>query len=335
MKSLSKQTQQLGLTLIELVIAMAIGLFLIAGVIEIFIDNKSTFRNAMAQSRLQENGRFAVEFMSAELRLTGNRGCAGPGAPLVNTLSNATNFAWDFNQQLEGYEADSSSTWSPLLDTEISTNTPTGDSDIIVARIPVDAALTIKATTANTSTATTATQGVIAVNDVVMVADCEEAAIFQVTSIASTADNDTYTHIAGAGTPGNNVSSLGKTFDKAGQIRKIATVTYYVDQDSTGKSALWRMEGTNTQEMVEGVENMQILYGIAPTGTEAESYVTANNVTDWNQVTNIRIRFLIASLQDNLSPNSLPYTFNGSTQTPTDKRLRRVFTSTINIRNRG
>ena len=334
MKSVHTLTRQSGLTLIEMVIAVAIGLFLIVGIIEIFIGNKVTFRNATAQSRLQENGRFVTEFLSAELRNIGNIGCAGPGAPLNNTLNDTSGFAWNFENPIEGFEAKTTD-WLPALDTEISAQTPTLESDILVVRIPVGAIFPITSTTVNSSTATTSTQEDIVTGDIALISDCEEAAIFQVTSVLASGGLDTFVHITGPGTPGNAESSLGKSFDKAGQIRKLATVTYFVDRDASGKSALWRMQETTAEELIEGVENMQILYGVAPAGVEATKYVTADHVSDWQQVTNIRIRFLVASLQDNLTSKPLSYTFNGSTVTPTDKRLRRIFTSTVNIRNRG
>ncbi|MFC1665831.1 PilW family protein, partial [Pseudomonadota bacterium] len=48
-----------GFTLIELMVAMVIGLFLLAGLIQIFFAGKQTYRLGDGLSRLQENGRFA------------------------------------------------------------------------------------------------------------------------------------------------------------------------------------------------------------------------------------------------------------------------------------
>ena len=46
-----------GMTLVELMVAMTIGLFLTAGIISLFTVTKQSYRAAEAMSRLQENGR--------------------------------------------------------------------------------------------------------------------------------------------------------------------------------------------------------------------------------------------------------------------------------------
>ncbi len=62
---------QRGFTLVEIMVAMAISLFLIAGVFKLFIANKQSYRIQNNMSRLQEDGRFAVNQMGSILRMTG------------------------------------------------------------------------------------------------------------------------------------------------------------------------------------------------------------------------------------------------------------------------
>ncbi|TAL47465.1 MAG: pilus assembly protein PilW, partial [Methylovulum sp.] len=59
---------QTGMTLIEILIAMLLGVFLIGGVIQIFISTKQTYRMQEGLSRLQENGRFAMDFITKDVR---------------------------------------------------------------------------------------------------------------------------------------------------------------------------------------------------------------------------------------------------------------------------
>ncbi len=66
-------SQQKGFSLVELMIALVVGLMLTAGVIRIFIANKQTYRVADANARIQENARFAIEILGRHLRLTGYR----------------------------------------------------------------------------------------------------------------------------------------------------------------------------------------------------------------------------------------------------------------------
>ncbi len=65
---------QSGLTLIELMIAMIVGLFLSVGVIQIFTANNLTYRMTENISRLQENGRFALENLGKAVRSAGFKG---------------------------------------------------------------------------------------------------------------------------------------------------------------------------------------------------------------------------------------------------------------------
>lgn len=62
---------QRGLSLVEILVALTISLFLIAGVIQLFIGSKQTYRFNDAQSRLQENGRFAIDRMAWDIRMAG------------------------------------------------------------------------------------------------------------------------------------------------------------------------------------------------------------------------------------------------------------------------
>jgi type IV pilus assembly protein PilW len=98
-------------------------------------------------------------------------------------------------------------------------------------------------------------------------------------------------------------------------------------------------------ELVEGIQNMQILYG---EDTDADSdgangdgtanrYVAIDTADlDVDKVVSVRLSLLARSLNNNLTTTPSPYTFNGvaATLDPTDKYLRKVFTTTIALRNK-
>lgn len=79
--------QQKGLSLIELMVAMVIGLFLILGVTQIFISNQRTYLFQQAQMGNQENGRFTLAILSQELLKAGYRSSLGAVIPADNSLS--------------------------------------------------------------------------------------------------------------------------------------------------------------------------------------------------------------------------------------------------------
>ena len=64
---------QLGIGLVELMVALVVSTILLSGVIQIFISSKLSYRMLDGYSRLQENGRFAVDTLSRNIRLAGYR----------------------------------------------------------------------------------------------------------------------------------------------------------------------------------------------------------------------------------------------------------------------
>ena len=77
----SPPDQQRGVTLVELLIATAIGLFLTAGIIALFSGTRQSYRTTEALSFLQENGRYALEYLARDLRKTGYRDIINTSTP--------------------------------------------------------------------------------------------------------------------------------------------------------------------------------------------------------------------------------------------------------------
>jgi type IV pilus assembly protein PilW len=95
--------------------------------------------------------------------------------------------------------------------------------------------------------------------------------------------------------------------------------------------------GAASVQMIEGVENMQITYGIDDAGDGSANYYTdagALTATQMGQVVSVRVSLLLATIDDNLTAAPLAYTYNGVTTTPADFKIRRVFNSTFTLRNR-
>jgi type IV pilus assembly protein PilW len=64
-----KSKFQTGMTLIELMVALAIGMFLMIGAMTVFMQGRTTFRITESISRLQENGRFALDALEQDVRM--------------------------------------------------------------------------------------------------------------------------------------------------------------------------------------------------------------------------------------------------------------------------
>ena len=255
MNSLTRIDRQRGLTLVEIMVALVISLFLLAGLLQMFIGTRQSSRVQENLSRVQENGRFAIDFLSRNIRLAGYRSRA--------TIEEGRSFEDKFSgvRAIQGTNDDG-----------------TNGSD----------------------TLTVAFEG-------------ESAGQGDIRNCLNTQINDSVTS--------NNIFSI--------------------NTNASGKNELRCQSGAVTQTILEDVENMQILYGVKAIGDSlgvAERYVPADSVNTiqdgWNRVVSIRVSLLVRTPENNLVADPQPYTFNGVTVTPTDRRLRRVFTTTITLRNR-
>jgi len=69
------RSRQTGLSLVELMIAIALGVILLLGLIQIFGGVRASFNAAEARARIQENGRFGLEFLRRDARMAGHLAC--------------------------------------------------------------------------------------------------------------------------------------------------------------------------------------------------------------------------------------------------------------------
>jgi type IV pilus assembly protein PilW len=336
-----------GFTVIELMVAMVISLLLLGGVVTIFVSSKGTYERVERLSRTQEAGRFALDAIVRDIRSAGYMGCSRPST-WANTLNGATTtLAWNFADAIRGYEFSSGSTWSPALPgglTSISTG-PTNGSDALVLRVPMAAStsatlrLTDKmASTTSTMTIAPVPSGATAplkIGDVVMLADCHARAVFQISAYDEA--TGVIDHAAGGSTPGNSTNNLEHAFEANSQIVPVRTVAYYIGT-SGGRTGLWRVAGTTAEELVEGVERMELRFGVDTTDDRiADSYTTANNVTNWDNVISVSVALLVRSPDEyGTERDTGSYVLLDKTFTaPSDRHVRQVFVSTATLRNRA
>ncbi|MBK8132105.1 MAG: PilW family protein [Gammaproteobacteria bacterium] len=119
---------------------------------------------------------------------------------------------------------------------------------------------------------------------------------------------------------------------------------FCIGRGASGESALFRRSyagggGGDTQEIVEGVENMQILYGEDTTGDRlVDIYRTSDTVVSWADVVAARVGLLLRTVESGRQENDTAiYDVLGTNVTPPAvdaRRHRRVFTTTIALRNR-
>lgn len=82
-----------GLSLIELMIAMTLGLLIMLGAISVFLSSARGFQLQEGYARLQENARVAVQMIGHEVRMAGFNGCPRTNR-FNNNLDNAGTVWW-------------------------------------------------------------------------------------------------------------------------------------------------------------------------------------------------------------------------------------------------
>ena len=84
--------RQQGLTLIEIMIGLTLSLFMLAGIVQLFVSSKQTYRSNEGLARAQESGRFALEYLANDIRHAGFKGSC---TSKVNNLLNPAGTGYD------------------------------------------------------------------------------------------------------------------------------------------------------------------------------------------------------------------------------------------------
>lgn len=304
-----------GLTLVELMIAMMLGLLVVGSASAIFISNRATYRATEGLGRVQENGRMAFELMARDLREAGGNPCGNADRKeplkLVNVLNNPAAQWWtNWNNGIRGYEA------------AIPGGNPPGrvvgaDAiDLMSADSSSAATISNHDPDAAVFDLNTADHG-FRTSDLAIVCDWRQASLFQITD----AVNNNIKHANGGAGPGNCSKGLGyanpavctatgkkKQYgpnpvdNKANAtIVRMQPVRWYVATTANGGRSLFRSALVNTggvlavteQEIAEGVNDMEIQYLL----DGAANYVDATLIPAdrWNDVNAVRVTLDILS----------------------------------------
>jgi len=355
-----------GFSIVELMVALVIGLIITAAVVKIFTMSKATYGLEEGLARVQENGRFAMEFLSRDIRMAGYSGCNSKLALTdpseVGNIAKPPTSAISFNPNgIAGYTYTCISActgalteWTPALPADY--NFAAGEvkqgTDVIVMQSASSLSTNLTGNTtpdnANIQILNTAAiAGQIQADDIVMVSDCKNADIFRASSVSNGAGTITIAHANNV----NTGTTLTHYYGNNAELMKLVSSAYYIGTGASGQPALFRktLSGITpiSQELVEGVEMMKFVFGEDTTlnadGTPSIYRNLANNVGNWRRVVAVRVGMVVKSLSDadqDTDPKT-NYDVLGDTAAtydnyapPVDHRRRRVFNSTIQLRNR-
>jgi type IV pilus assembly protein PilW len=335
-----------GVGLIEIMISLVLGMVVVGAASVIFIATRSANRTSDNLSRMQESVRTAYEIMAREVRETGGTPCDA-NATSVNVLTAAQTapLPWwaDWTEPVRGFDGD-------VAFAAVSTGAGTGErvagTDAISVKYVGELqglAVAVHTTATATMTTNRANTGV-AVGDVLMACDYKQAALFQATAVDNAAGS--LVHAQGSG---NCTTGLALPVDPTGkaiplvcasnaayayaagaQLGRLVSAGWYIGNNGRtdgGGRSLYRVSrtaaGTTTQEIADGVRNMQITYLEVVDNVPAAAYVTATAVTNWADVAGVRIELTLQSADIGVG-----------TSPTTTARLERPVDFNLTLRNR-
>jgi type IV pilus assembly protein PilW len=328
-----------GFSLIELMIAMLLGLVVIGGVTSVFLAGQQTYRSNEALGDVQDSSRIAFEMVARDVRDAGLAACNNDGR-VANVLNNkATDWYADWNNALHGYDGSSTATQT---DPGVTTGTTEGLRVAGTDSVQVLSAGGMGLSVADTPSGPAAnfklneSTNDLASGDIIMVCDPDHAAIVQVTKQNNS--NVVLVHNTGnTVSPGNCSKGLGYptvcdsgangnpyTFEKNSQIAKLTAADWYIGNNPVGGRSLYKVSLTTSggaisatkQEMIRDIWDMQITY-LQP---GAAAFVAADSITNWATVNAVRMALTVHSANQRAGTDAKP--------------LSRTFTSTTTVRNR-
>jgi len=375
-----------GVTLIELMIALVISTIVLLGVATVYSSTKRSYKVQEEMGRLQENARYAFNIMARDIRGAGYVGCNPTLNNLLEDDPDFPSPLGDFQAGIDGWEYTSSGTapGNAYTITSVTATGAVGDwtgvnwpagtdlagvladnviqgTDVLVTKSvqPVTdgagAYLVQQGTNnPNATSITFNTETGIEKGQILIFGNCNRGDVFQNGS-GPNANNVNRNSGVGGLAPGNvNPASVQWSQNcTACQISEAQGIVYFIGRGASGEPALFRynyslgIAGAVFEELVEGIESMQLLFGedlnTADKDIQPTQYVTANNITDPDNVVSVRISLLVRTPAELNRPQvANTYRLLGvdnntgvDITTQNDRRVRKVFTTTIFMRNKG
>ncbi len=284
-KTLTRSVQS-GIGLIEILVSLFIGLFVMGGVLQLFSTSSQNAVAVSGSSRIQENVRFAFSRIADDIAQSGNLGCISSSVagadyssnmPIVSQVDTLAGSAYSFLSPIRVEDADAGE--SGAAEAPANGRAPGTDEFSIgyvnnAVRLDV---IDIDATSVTVDDASLITAG-----DIVAVSNCFQGAIFTVSDVSG----DTVSHATSfdknissfipntptaavnvvspyylyGGTTGAYEYSIGTSAAAASACRR-GTDSQQLPDLAQANCALFRTDSVGRQELVQGVHDIQVEYG--------------------------------------------------------------------------
>ncbi|MGO1069174.1 PilW family protein [Lysobacter sp. CA199] len=296
-----------GLSLIELMVALVLGLLLTMGALSIFLASRAAFRTTEDLSRVQEAARVAFELMARDVREAGGNQCPS-SIRTSNIVAEREGAYWkNWNTVFRGFGGETAYS-APVQGFGDGEGARAAGTDGLEVHSTKDLGvyLTAAMTAKDSALAINALPPSIRANDVLMVCDFRLVSLFKATAVAA----GSVEH----GRGGNCSAGFTRQVALACEDEKLPpeawhlygvnsvvarprSVRWFVGNNGRGGKSLYRTvmhsdaATPGADEVAEGVEQMRIQYLV-----DGESaYQAAAAVADWSKVKAARVELSLQS----------------------------------------
>lgn len=302
---------QSGFSLVELMIALLLGLLLMSGIIAVYLEGKNNFVQDEAISRVQENGRFALRLLTREIAMGGFYGGAtDPTAITSPAVADCQTWLANPDQVVETYNNADGGETSAFNSCFTAAITGVG-TDILAVRRASDQPLILHGQWQTGFSALTAGQYYLHTDN---------------SGLGSSEIK------LGSALTTSTLTATGSTADVWDYFGRI----YYIGTENGIPSLCTRSAQDTTQTcLVSGVESLQLELGVDTGGDGIPDRFISGAVkaggVDVATVISMRIHLLVRS-QDKVRDfpaQSRTWVLGDQTLTTNDQYYRRVFTATV------
>ena len=298
----STSNRQGGFSIVEIMVAMLLGIFLVVALVQILIEGKESFTSANYLSRLQENGRIASNMIVTDLKRAGYLGAnakvekIGGSENRVPPDNSCANGTTDWGRMVENHI-------EGLDDTDAGYNCITSylRGDIVAVRY--------------------ASPWVVQNYDVgrlYLRSNVFDGAIFLGQNATDT-DNNLSDNI---GVTNHELLAYAYYIGDSNRVcggQPIPSL-YRVRLDDNGQPV--------AEELLPGIEDLQVQY------SDGLQYVNAGSVTEWKEIKTARIWILVRSeCPEQGFTDTQTYSLGNQNYTPGDNFRRQLYSSVVMLRN--
>ena len=271
-----------GFSLVELMLALALGLVVIGGMAQLFTGARQSHAALESAARSQESGRYAMAFVGHSARNAGFLGCNVRPERVVNMLNGDPGrlFLVKIAHAVEAFDNDgggSAAAFAAAAGIDARRIVP--GTDIVTFRRAEGPLFRVAEPVDPEGTLVIEERGSagLKADDFLLVGDCERASLFRLTGTIRGAGRLRLLHNPGTGVyqnaPDRPLSPPGRVYGPAGAmgaatVRRVITETYFIGRGSGAglhgepPNSLWRRSGmAAAAEIVEGVNDLQIAFG--------------------------------------------------------------------------